>query len=153
MYRYFLTPLHKTMILSYRSLCACNLMFGLLLWRSTHYWHCLSLSACIIYILPNPFQLLIHLRSHNFSLLCCDELHATLWITCYHTHRQRCKHELLHCDQDVGEKEYASHQPYLYNMFHLCQLASCVLHVFSFSFLFFLSFLQESFSQEICFAN
>lgn len=87
MYRYFLTPLHKTMILSYRSLCACSLMFGLLLWRSTHYWHCLSLSACIIYILPNPFQLLIHLRSHNFSLLCCDELHATLWITCYHTHR------------------------------------------------------------------
>lgn len=54
MYRYFLTPLHKTMILSYRSLCACSLMFGLLLWRSTHYWHCLSLSACIIYILPNP---------------------------------------------------------------------------------------------------
>ena len=38
------------MILSYGSPCGCGLMFGLLLWHFTHYWHCLSLSACSIYL-------------------------------------------------------------------------------------------------------
>lgn len=112
---------------------------------------CLSLTA---YILPNPVQLLIHLRDHNFSLLCvCCVVMSYIQLCglCVITNTERDVN--INCYNVIkmwGKKEYVSHYLYLYNMFHYCQLASCVFHVFSFSCFYLLSFVQESFSQENC---
>ena len=127
------------MILSYGSPCGCGLMFGLLLWHFTHYWHCLSLSACIIYILSNPVQLFIHLRSHNFSLLfvCCDELHST--------------HVTTNTERDVNINCYNVikmwGKKYMHPISYICIMCSIyvnlplVFYMFSFSFFFFFFFI------------